>query len=107
MKLWLVCFLLLFFSAEGLQWLGQLHWPSSPELTQPWVILAGIGLAVASNASRWPTWPAMTDGTSRQASQAPHPTPIQIQTVAAVTDQVPALRSTQGKSISFEIRKPG
>ncbi|MBU6230731.1 MAG: hypothetical protein KGQ93_13740 [Cyanobacteria bacterium REEB459] len=54
MKLWLVCFLLLFFAVEGWQWLGHTLWFSQLDLALPLVVAGGMGLAIASNWSRHP-----------------------------------------------------
>jgi len=50
MRLWLVCCALLFIAAQGYDWvIGQIG--DLPELSMPWIILGGLGLAIASNLS--------------------------------------------------------
>jgi hypothetical protein len=107
MKLWLVCFLILFFAAEGLQWLGQLPGLGQANLSQPLVVVAGLGLALASNAfpqrsspkasrPRPPeAAPAGLQATGFQATEVP--------VVAAPPLASPAPKAAPGKSISFEI----
>ncbi len=97
MKLWLVCFLLLFGVAETAQWFGQLAWFGSVELSLPLTIGGGVGLAIASNyaprfSRRWP-------GAIAPKPPAPPPLPP----VAAPVKATQASR--QGDTISFEIKK--
>ncbi|MGF1570285.1 MAG: hypothetical protein ACFCVD_19805 [Nodosilinea sp.] len=109
MKLWLVCFLLLFFAAEGLQWLGQLPWLSGAELSLPWIVAGGIGLAIASNAAHWGSYGRGATLSAKDSATLPSPAaggegsaaPARLSTVChnPATTQKPA-------SISFEIRKP-
>lgn len=99
MKLWLVCFLILFFGAEAVQWFGQLPWVSRVELSLPLTVLGGIGLAIASNYRNWPT--------SAPPAAPPEPPPLPSPTPqpgsAAAT---PAKVSRKADTISFEIKKP-
>lgn len=101
MKLWLVCFLLLFGIAETAQWLGQLAWFGSVELSLPLTIAGGVGLAIASNY-------ATLFGRSQPGAIAPKPAPPPatppIPPVAAATKATQASR--KGDTISFEIKKP-
>ncbi len=102
MKLWLVCFLLLFCVAETAQWFGQLAWFGSVELSLPLTIGGGVGLAIASNyatrfSRRWP-------GAIAPKPPAPPPLPSTVPppspTVAA-----PVKATRKGDTISFEIKK--
>lgn len=96
MQLWLVCFLLLFFGAEGLQWLGQMPGLGAVDLSVPGMVLGGIGLAIASNYRHQHRKPPLPPDGPRQA-EAPPASPI--------APRMPSfLRSPS--SISFEIRKP-
>ena len=101
MKLWLVCFLLLFGVAETAQWFGQLAWFGSVELSLPLTIVGGVGLAVASNY-------ATLFGRSQPGAIAPKPAPPPatppIPPVAAPAKATQASR--KGDTISFEIKKP-
>jgi hypothetical protein len=102
MKLWLVCFLILFFGAEAVQWFGQLPWVSNVELSLPLTVLGGIGLAIASNYRNWPTFgppPAQPE-----SPPLPSPTP---QPRATMTTPVNASKvNRKADTISFEIKKP-
>jgi hypothetical protein len=98
MKLWLVCFLLLFFAAETAQWLGQLAWVSSVELSLPLTVAGGIGLAIASQHSRWPGLGA--------SSAKPEPPPVPTATPPPASPAPPPKASHKGDTISFEIKKP-
>ncbi len=104
MKFWLVCFLILFAAAEGLQWLGQFAWLGSMDLSHPLVIGAGIGLAIASNYS---PQGRLTKSLPLQSTAKPcdsaNPSPAQ--TMPAPTTARPPSPS-KSSSISFEIRKP-
>lgn len=101
MKLWLVCFFILFFGAEAIQWLGHLSWVSNVELSLPLTIVGGIGLAIASNYRNWPTLgptPAKP-----KAPPLPNPTPP----IPTIATPVNAPRvSHKADTISFEIKKP-
>jgi hypothetical protein len=99
MKLWLVCFLLLFFAAETAQWLGQLAWVSSVELSLPLTVAGGIGLAIASNYRREPS--------PRLSSAKPEPSPLPTPTPKPVAPVPPPKARHKGDTISFEIKKPG
>jgi hypothetical protein len=106
MKLWLVCFLMLFLGAETAQWLGKLPWVSSVELSLPLTVVGGIGLAIASNYStlfgrHWSTFgptPAKPE-TPPLPNTVPQPSP----TVAVAVK--PSKSSRNGDTISFEIKK--
>jgi len=104
MKLWLVCFLLLFCVAETAQWLGQLAWFNSVELSLPLTIAGGVGLAIASNYATlfgrsWPGAIAPKPASPPLSSAVPPPSP----TVAAPVKTTQTSR--KGDTISFEIKK--
>ncbi len=133
MKLWLLCFVLIFAAVEGLQGLGG--WPDLG-FTSPWhplTVLAGVGLALLSNAD------ALGLGSNRTLAKPPSaslppdtaapplpspPTPTSADAKAspqtpATTQASPGIASPEAKpktkgrrranaktdSISFEIRK--
>lgn len=101
MKLWLVCFLILFFGAEAVQWFGHLPWVSSVELSLPLTVLGGIGLAIASNYRNWPAFsppPAQP-----KSPPLPSPTPQPSPTIATPA-KAPKV-SRKADTISFEIKK--
>ncbi len=105
MKLWLVCFLLLFGVAETAQWFGQLAWFDSVDLSLPLTIVGGVGLAIASNYATlfgrsWPGAITPKPAPPPQPSTMPPPSP----TVAAPAKTTQASR--KGDTISFEIKKP-
>ncbi|TVQ07055.1 MAG: hypothetical protein EA368_15420 [Leptolyngbya sp. DLM2.Bin27] len=98
MKFWLVCFLLLFFAAETAQWLGQLAWVGSAELSLPLTVAGGIGLAIASNYRRWPSLEA--------PSTKPEPPPLPTAMPPTVAPAPLPKARRKGDTISFEIKKP-
>lgn len=49
MALWLLCCVLLFITSRGYDWLSHQSWFLVPELSLPWLMLGGLGLALASN----------------------------------------------------------
>lgn len=102
MKLWLVCFLILFFGAEAAQWLGQLPWVGSAELSLPLTVVGGIGLAIASNYRSWATF--STPPAKPETAIKPVPPPPTSTTVTAPLPSSQASR--KGDTISFEIKKP-
>ncbi|WP_035986130.1 hypothetical protein [Leptolyngbya sp. KIOST-1] len=96
MKLWLVCFLILFFGAETAQWLGHLPWVGGLQLSLPLTVIGGVGLAIASNYRRWPslgTLPAK-----------PEPPPAPNPPVPPASPRPTPRRKAD--TISFEIKKP-
>lgn len=107
MKLWLVCFLVLFFGAEAAQWFGHLPWVSRVELSLPLTIAGGLGLAIASNygalfGRSWPTFSPLP--TKSADPPLPGPIPLPTPTVAAPIKSAKASRKAD--TISFEIKKP-
>ncbi|NEQ47282.1 MAG: hypothetical protein F6K00_28580 [Leptolyngbya sp. SIOISBB] len=53
MALWLLCCVLLFITSRGYDWLSHQSWFLVPELSLPWLVLGGLGLALASNRDVW------------------------------------------------------
>lgn len=107
MKLWLVCFLILFCGAETAQWLGQLPWVSGVELSLPLTVVGGVGLAIASNygalfGRNWPTF-----GTLAAKPETP-PLPGTTPPPRPPADKPVNVPQTSRKAgtISFEIKKP-
>lgn len=96
MKLWLVCFLVLFFGAEAAQWLGQLTWASGVEL--PLTVAGGIGLAIASNYRRW--------ASQGHPSAQPESPPLPAAPPPPAAPAPPPKARHQGDTISFEIKRP-
>jgi hypothetical protein len=103
MKLWLVCFLILFLGAEAAQWLGQLPWIGGVELSLPLTVMGGVGLAIASNyrhGSRVDPLPPPPEP-SPLPSIMPPPSP-------PAEPPVPSPQaSRRADTISFEIKRPG
>ncbi|MGB3137791.1 MAG: hypothetical protein WBG38_14360 [Nodosilinea sp.] len=97
MKLWLVCFLILFFGAETVQWLGHLPWLSSG-LSLPLVVLGGAGLAIASNYRYWLS--------ASISNQPDYPLPTAPSPGTGAASAPPPKTSRKGDTISFEIKKP-
>jgi hypothetical protein len=109
MKLWLVCFLVLFFGAEGFQWFVGLHWFSGAEFSLPTVLIGGAGLAIASNYRYLQTLGLFPSDEvhslpSPSSQSLPVTGPPHSQPTQSVQPAKP--ESVRGKSISFEIRKP-
>jgi hypothetical protein len=123
MKLWLLCFVLLFAAAEAFQGMGS--WPPLPSgLWSPLTVLAGVGLAVLSNAKALGlgTHPSISQSNqakppSLDGSQpvspplanppsAPPAQPPSRANVMPLAPSPPGTRSPATNSISFEIPKP-
>ena len=112
MKLWIVCFVMLFGAFELYQWICQVSGFSDAQLSLPIAVAGGIGLAIASNYDRASGLPFNTlgDGAAQSNPLSPsQPMPLQTSTQS----NQPCKRSisfqilTQPKrSISFEISKP-
>lgn len=110
MKLWLLCFVLLFAAAEGLQTLGG--WPGlgpgglwSPlTVWSPLTLLAGVGLAVLSNAK------ALGLGTDRSPSPANPaivPSPQKVSPPAPTALNTQASRPVAVSSPEFQVPSMG
>ena len=96
MKLWLVCFLIQFLGAEAAQWLGQLPWMASLELSLPLTVMGGVGLAIASNYRHG----------SRVDPLPPTPEPPTLPPPCPTPEPAPKV-SRRADTISFEIKRPG
>lgn len=100
MRLWLVCCVLLFMTAQGYDWVSHHGWLHLQAVPLPWMILGGVGLAIASNRS------TIQHLRGRQVTPPPLPTvppvcpPSHTPTAIAPPDIRP---SPPRKSISFEI----
>ncbi len=100
MKIWLMCFGLLFVGAELFQWAIQLK---IGQFSGGWLILGGMGLAAASNAAHFPQRSAI------QSEPASSPPPKAAASVSKADDPGNTKRSptrSEGDSISFEVRSP-
>lgn len=107
MALWLLCCVLLFITSRGYVWLSHQSWFLAPELSLPWLLLGGIGLAIASNRQAWPKdltqLPPPAIGHSKMT---PNRQPGLDKTSVSSTATIPAApKATQRprSSISFEI----
>lgn len=107
MYVWLVCFVVLFGLAELYPWVQGIVLPF------PLTLLAGVGLAIASNLNH-------RSRLAERAPPAPPPVPVSAasasSTVAPMTENVPLSPPSQppplnalaaNDTISFTIRKPG
>lgn len=113
MNLWVLCVVVLFVGVEGMQWLGQFPLPSPMDFSQPWMILAGVGLAIASTRSlRREALPSdQSQEPPKVDSSAPAPAQPPAQPAVAPWSPPVSTRRSKVKApgaapISFEIRKP-
>ncbi|MBE7384573.1 MAG: hypothetical protein F6J95_024555 [Leptolyngbya sp. SIO1E4] len=105
MRLWLLCCALLFIVAKGYDWITHQIWFQFPDLSLPWIVLGGIGLAIASNRVDFKP-------TSHQSVDASAPLP-DLSGVAEANPMVPPAEhpiapvppraEAKQTSISFEI----
>jgi hypothetical protein len=103
----------MFIAAQGYDWVSHQAWFGQPQLSLPWLILGGIGLAIASNRSELkaltataaqlpaaevtPTMPDDAMVADRSLGTiTPEPEPV--------TPPQPQPQGPQDKSISFEIK---
>lgn len=95
MKVWITCFIVLFGTAELLQWVRQFSLPL------PMFILGGVFLAIASNYDKLSNLPFHPDYEETKRSQAEIPS-------AQITRPMPVTPSKKQsvQPVSFEIRKP-
>lgn len=105
MALWLLCCVLLFITSRGYVWLSHQSWFLAPELSLPWLVLGGLGLAIASNRSAWAHASVKLPTTTRSqvASSPPpslQPSTADVAGVSPVTSRKPLKPHS---SISFEI----
>ncbi|MGD1941939.1 MAG: hypothetical protein ACFB0G_11560 [Leptolyngbyaceae cyanobacterium] len=109
MHLWLLCCVLLFLASQGYDWISHQAWFMAPELALPWVVLGGIGLAIASNraafapllspSSRRAVPPAAPSTASPPSAATKLPTPPPT-VVTHPTDRPP-----KSQSVSFKISR--
>ncbi|NER84087.1 MAG: hypothetical protein F6K42_32015 [Leptolyngbya sp. SIO1D8] len=107
MRLWLLCCALLFITAQTYDWISHQSWFITPHLSLPWIILGGVGLAIASNHS---TLKAISGRATEPGETLPvHPNSSEA--VSSLPTQKPEIATTQSNSqpktasISFEISK--
>lgn len=100
MKLWLVCFFLVFFSIEGLQWMTQFSWWQGAELSLPMAVGGGALLAIVSNYRFWQVAQRLPPATDHSATSR-----LPTTSALAPTSPTPASTPKKQRSISFEIRK--
>ncbi|MDB9528113.1 hypothetical protein PN498_19125 [Oscillatoria sp. CS-180] len=105
MHFWFLCCFLLFIVSQGYGWLSHQSWFAIHELGLPWVMLGGVGLAIASNYS------TLSPTAKPKATLSPPPSrssqkpdkPPQI-----ISEEPPLLVTSAAQkpiSISFEIRE--
>ncbi|WP_198807379.1 hypothetical protein [Leptolyngbya sp. BL0902] len=90
MKLWLLCFVLLFAAAQGLHSVSGGLSLSSASMGHPLVVLAGIGLAIMSNAKAL----GLGAGRSTAASQTPPASQAAPSPISMTTTPTPPLSPT-------------
>ncbi|MDJ0702579.1 MAG: hypothetical protein QNJ46_04795 [Leptolyngbyaceae cyanobacterium MO_188.B28] len=97
MKLWVVCFIILFGSFELYQWIGQFSWFSDAQVSLPLTVAGGIFLAIASNYDRISGLPfnPLSDRTPQSNPLSP-PQP-------APTAPPKALNQATKRPLSFQI----
>jgi hypothetical protein len=116
MKLWLTAFTVLFAIAELYQWLTNAAWTQQFDLPLPMMMLAGAGLAIASNydkrvslpwrsnhsaANSMPASPSADSAATPESSVSP---PLS-QVAAMPKPTPPSNLPVQERSISFTISK--
>lgn len=106
MRLWLLCCIFLFGATQLYDWGSHQAWLAA-DLSLPWVLLGGVGLAIASNRTTLKkTFRKTPEAVSplSEASQVPkggH----QATTIEAAAISVDKPPQPPDKSISFEIPK--
>ena len=106
MALWLLCCILLFITSRGVDWLSQQSWLATPELSLPWIVLGGLGLAIASNYSVWQSLTGQETPPSALSDRYAPPASIPPPTVTDAPAAAPPLPPSSAKrsaSISFEV----
>ncbi|HEY9889451.1 MAG TPA: hypothetical protein V6D02_13690 [Candidatus Obscuribacterales bacterium] len=109
MQLWLLCCFLLFIMLQGYDWLSHQAWFGAPALTLPWVVLGGIGLAIASNRHNWQPWRTSAPQGNREGESAIAPAPLptdpapQIPRQPSAAPPLGSAKTGQPASISFDI----
>lgn len=111
MRVWFVCFLLLFGAVELYQWVANLPWlHQNLTLPMPAFLLGGVVLAIASNYNKraglpWKNW---LETSERQFRPSPAASPVEGSvTSTQPSPDLPNFAAVQpGAPISFTIRKP-
>lgn len=111
MNLWVVCVVVLLMGVEGIQWLGQFSWPSLVDFSQPWMVVAGVGLAIASIRSlrnqALPSDPSQeTPKVSAVETSLIHPSATVVDAPVSSSARRTGPKPSGSASISFDIRKP-
>ncbi|MGD1904679.1 MAG: hypothetical protein ACFB0C_01650 [Leptolyngbyaceae cyanobacterium] len=103
LRLWLLCCGVMFVVSQGYEWASHQAWFGMPHLSLPWLILGGIGLAIASNRTELKSLTS-TPPQSPLAS-APAATETTVLPTATVPEKAPTQSPQDSKaaSISFEI----
>jgi hypothetical protein len=100
MRVWLISFLLLFGAAEVFQWLRQMSLP------MPIFILGGAFLAIASNYDKLSNLPFHLDYQEPHSPDKTMPGDASNKAMTGAQGTGGPVKSGEGRSISFEIRKP-
>lgn len=95
MRVWVICFFLLFGVAELLQWMREFSLPL------PIFILGGVALAFLSNYTKLTNLPFHPDYEEPELPQSEKPPTIAARAAPPVT-----VTTGTRRSISFTIRKP-
>jgi hypothetical protein len=110
MRLWFVCCVLLFVTAQGYDWISHQAWLVMPDLSLPWLLLGGIGLAIASNRTAFPSASSPQSQRDIPSTVVPPTAPpfSQVPSSGSGTTEPPAvpnppLKPAASPSISFEI----
>jgi hypothetical protein len=105
MKFWLACFGLLFVGAELFQWVMQISW----QFSGSGLILGGMGLALASNATHLPRIRTTSADLSQVSSEKAVDQGGVDQAIASLPHrnlEQTAQSPTDEDSISFKVRFP-
>lgn len=109
MNLWFLCCLLMFMVSQGYGWLNQQPWFVVPDLALPWILLGGVGLAIASNRQPGSVPSHLDQLGSQDSPDSPstlQPIPgrhVVAETSTERTSRQNQLGSKTASSISFEI----
>ena len=100
MKVWITCFIVLFGTAELLQWIQKFSLPL------PVFILGGAFLAIASNYSKLTDLPFHPDYETSELPAQPAPVVTPNQNPPLSTSAPTAARSQPKSPVSFTISNP-
>lgn len=106
MRLWLLCCACLFIGFQIYDWISHQAWLTA-DLSLLWVILGGLGLAIASNRSLPSATPPSKIKTKASSLQMPQVSPkdsLKISTDVAIASNN-SQSQAEKESISFEIPK--